>query len=326
MALARQFMTATILLSTLMGGCGRKDTASDVTAIEDDQCYSPLAGHPSTNERSSWITTSVAYAQEAEQKHGVPAGVLLAMSSIESGFGWTKTALNANNPFGYKYTSAEAAGGRSFYTLGCQPEADPNNKYIVFSNTRDAFLFVAERLATSSRYRDATDRYQERGSTSIIQASNQWIDGISDGGYNYNPTTYKVKLRRFSNNYMVPSDMLSTPYNTYQYSGQSRATTARTQPVAVPVGISFNAPVDNATVTGEVAVSIAARATSVKLYSRPAQSTGDWYLITTDSSAPFAINWVTAPYVPNGSYHLKAEAYDGASLLGSTTIRVNVTN
>lgn len=326
MALAWKLKTKALVLTTILAACGSANSDSGVSAIEDDACYSPLTGHPTSNERSRWTTTSVAYAQEAERLYGVPAGALLAMSAIESGYGWTKTALNANNPFGFKYTSSAAAGGRSFYTLTCQPAADPNNRYIVFANTRDAFLFVAERLATASRYRGATDQYKARGGASIIDASNRWIDGISDGGYNYNPATYKVKLRQFSNNYMAPSSTYSAIYNTYKYSGGSRASSP-SQPVSTSGGVSFATPGNGSSVVGEVPVNVnAPQASQVKLYSRAANSAGAWYLITTDSNAPFSINWVTAPYVPNGSYDLRAEAYSGATLIGNTTIRVNVVN
>lgn len=222
MALAWRRKTLILLLGATLLACSTKEPGSDALALEDDMCYSPQSGHPTANDRSHWISTSLAYAQEAESLYGTPAGVLLAMSAVESGYGWTKTALNANNPFGFKYTNSDAAGGRGFYTLTCQPAADQNNKYIMFANMREAFLFVAERLAVNSRYRAATDQYKARGNASIIDASNRWIDGISDGGYNYNPTTYKVKLRHFSNDYMKPSATYSSIYNTYQYSGSGR--------------------------------------------------------------------------------------------------------
>ncbi|HSP78714.1 MAG TPA: Ig-like domain-containing protein, partial [Myxococcaceae bacterium] len=65
---------------------------------------------------------------------------------------------------------------------------------------------------------------------------------------------------------------------------------------------------------------------SVKLYSRAAGSTASWYLITTDSSAPFELSWATSPWVADGRYELKAEAYRAGSLVASKVITVAVKN
>lgn len=209
-----------VLALFFFNACGPKNTESGVEGLDADQCYAPAPGHPTTSERSAWIAASIPYAQAVEQTYGVPAGAILAMSAVESGYGWTKTALSANNPFGFKYTSAAAAGGRGYYTLACQPAADPNNKYIAFASMRDAFLFVAERLAVGARYKSVTDAYKTRGALDVVEATNQWIDGIADAGYNYDPSSYKVKLRKVANNYQTPSLEFSSTYNTYQYSEQ----------------------------------------------------------------------------------------------------------
>jgi hypothetical protein len=65
---------------------------------------------------------------------------------------------------------------------------------------------------------------------------------------------------------------------------------------------------------------------SVRLYSRPAGSNASWYLVATDTGAPWSINWATSPWVTDGVYELKAEAYRGSTLVATKIVRVNVRN
>jgi hypothetical protein len=111
-------------------------------------CYGPQPGHPTAAEKDAYINELKVYAQEAESTYGTPAAALLAMASNEGGFGWTRTGQYANNLFGWKYYGSVSAGGRSPYTLSCQPSWDPNNQYVTFNDRRDSVLFVAMKLAT----------------------------------------------------------------------------------------------------------------------------------------------------------------------------------
>jgi hypothetical protein len=291
-------------------------------------CYSPEPGHPTVAEKTAWINKVSAYAQEAETSYGVPAAGLLSMTANEGGFGWTRIALYANNSFGYKWTSSTAAGGRSYYVLSCQPSSDPNNRYVAFSDARDGILFVASRLAQSSsswaNYKAATDKYKlerQQGVDPVI-AVNHWIDGIADAGYNYDPASYKVKLKKTANNYLSPSTTYSGPNNLYKYS----AAIAGGSPSA---WISVDSPAANAVVSGDVALAASVgggTVTNVKFYSRATGSTDSWYLIATDSTSPFATDWSTNPWVPNGNYDLRFEAYNGTAKLATETIAVKVAN
>src|SRR5437899_702454 len=109
-------------------------------------CYDAQPGHPSDSERQKFIEQNVQLAQGMQQSGGPPAAGLLAMAALESGFGFTRTALFANNLFGWKYTSAAAAEGRTSWTLVCQPASDPGNQYVVFRDQRDSLSFVGNRL------------------------------------------------------------------------------------------------------------------------------------------------------------------------------------
>ncbi len=309
------------------------DDTADRAAVETREteattweCYSPKPGHPTTGEKTAWIEGARAAAQEAEATHGVPAADILAMTATEAGFGWTRTALEANNPFGGKWSSLEAAGGRGYYVLGCQPSWDKGNKYVKFSSTRDAILFVSSKLATMSgswaNYKAVTDRYKQdrKNCVAVVTAVNRWIDGISDAGYNYDPPTYKAKLKKIANNYMSPSTTYSEPWNLYKYSASKPSTGA--------TWISIDAPANGATVSGTVAFQSSVgggTVTSVKFFSR-AVGAASWYALGTDTSAPYGVWWATEGWVPDGEYELKVEAWNGATKLATGVSRVTVRN
>jgi hypothetical protein len=167
----------------------------------------------------SFIQDVSRLATEAEKGHGVPAAALAAMAALESGSGWTRTAINANNLFGWKYVSDQASGGRGFWVLECQPPEDRNNRYVVFADWADAVDFVAWRLATSDHYRADTARYQKdrAAAVDLVEAVDRWVEGIADP-YNWEPEEYSHTLRRIMNDPYDPSDWRSPQHNLYHLS------------------------------------------------------------------------------------------------------------
>jgi hypothetical protein len=100
---------------------------------------------------------------------------------------------------------------------------------------------------------------------------------------------------------------------------------------AQPYWVEWTGPREGAQVSGDVALTAGAggnpgSVSSVRFHSRAASSTGSWYQIASDSTAPFGANWATNPWVSDGDYDLKAEAYDGATLVSSRILRVTVRN
>ena len=169
--------------------------------------YDPKPGHPTAAERQAFLDQIKPIAREAEAQFQVPAAAIAAMALQESGYGYTRTALNANNLFGYKWTSRSGSGDRGRYTLACQPASDPGKDYIVFRDYRDAVLFVSERLAKNPRYQKATLAYasiavDKRTKSDVIS----WISAIAKAGYNCCPETYENQLTRAMNDPMSPSD------------------------------------------------------------------------------------------------------------------------
>ncbi|QNA89776.1 glucosaminidase domain-containing protein [Massilia sp. Dwa41.01b] len=168
-------------------------------------CYDAMPKHPSMGEKDAFIAELAPAAVAAEAKGGPPAAGLLAMSALESGFGWTRTAVFANNLFGWKFVSPAAAGGRASWTLQCQPAFDKNKRYIVFRDRTDALSFVAERLRTNDRYRGITARYHADKAAGVDapDAVGTWVKGIAAAGYNPFPD-YPAKVLRLAGNYRHP--------------------------------------------------------------------------------------------------------------------------
>jgi hypothetical protein len=140
-------LLAALLL--LVVGCivGDEREGLDEQSAESWGIYDPQPGHPTIDERDRFVTEIARYAQEAEATYGVPAAAVTAMARNESGFGWTRIALHANNLYGFKYTTDAAAGGRGFYTLVGQPESDPGTRRPQASVQPD----LLESLATAMR-------------------------------------------------------------------------------------------------------------------------------------------------------------------------------
>jgi hypothetical protein len=278
--------------------------------------YDPQPGHPTLAERDAYVADISQYAQEAEATYGTPAAAITAMASNECGFGFTRIALYANNLFGFKWTSYEQAGGRGYYVLENQPASDPGNKYIKFADRRDAVLYVGQRLGTTTRYKPATDRYQSdlANGVDVKPAADRWIAAIAAAGYNpyaHYPTT----TINFMNNYRSPSSTVSAAYNLYKYS--------RINP-----WISIDSPTANGVVSGDATISSSvggAAITSVKFGTRAVGAT-DWYELGEDTAAPFTKTWATDPWVQNGSYEIKVEAYTGGMVMATGIRTVTVAN
>jgi hypothetical protein len=182
-------------------------------------CYDPKPGHPTAAEKQAFIEDVSAQAVLAEKKHGVPAAALAAMAMVESGYGWTRTAQDARNFFGWKFNSTAAAGGRQAYVLGCQPPEDVNNRYVVFASAADAVDFVAGKLATLPAYKAKTVAYGKARSTgtSAEAASRAWIAAIANP-YNWRPAEYTKTVTRFMNDPASPSEQVSPDRNLYRLS------------------------------------------------------------------------------------------------------------
>ncbi len=334
-------ITFTIATSSCAGEDNADEPSAMTSAAQTDpndpswDCYAPEPGHPSPAEKQQFFTRNAPAAQEAERTYGVPAAAILAMAAQEGGYGFTRIAKYANNTFGYKFTSTSSAGGRGSYTLTCQPDWDVGNRYIAFSSLRDAILFISYKLANRAdyaNYKAATDRYRSRRAAGgdIATAVNEWIDGIADAGYNYDPPTYKRTLKAllasaslyaYSASVSVRGTGTTAPSSSSSPSSPSSPST----PSSPPSWISIDAPASDAYVSGDVALgsSVPSNVTAVRFVS--ITTSGSEYTIAT-KYGPFTATWATAGSVPNGTYTLRYEAWNGPTKLAQASRRVHVAN
>lgn len=158
---------------------------------------------------------------------------MAAMAMVESGYGWTRAALAANNFYGWKFYSSTAAGGRKSYVLDCQPAADVNNRYVVFASAADAVDFVAYKLANLPTYSKSAAKYREaRVSGMLVEsATKAWVAGIASP-YNWQPTQYIRTVTRMMNDPVAPSDQVSTERNLYRLSNTRGSLDSKTEALA----------------------------------------------------------------------------------------------
>lgn len=177
-------------------------------------CYDPAPGHPTGAERSAFIASASVVAVKAENTFGVPAVALAAMAALESGYGWTRTAVFAKNFFGWK----SAEGSKAAYHLACQPIAsDPNAYYVRYATLEQSMLAVAARLRDSPNYRADTARYQADLANGVEPslAAKLWVDAIAPR-YNGDPAKYRRSLRRMMNDPTGPSDAVNPSTSLYR--------------------------------------------------------------------------------------------------------------
>jgi hypothetical protein len=201
-------------------------------------CYDLKPGHPTASERRDFVEEVARLATTAEERYGVPAAALVAMAIAESGYGWTRLAINTNNLFAWKHFPGPATDGREYWVLECQPD-EPGNRFVVFADRAEAVDFVARQLATSENYREDTERYrQDRAAedtraalkrlglnqaapgsgAGVIEAVNRWVQGVADP-YSSNPEKWIRDVRSILNDPYTPSDRLSPEHNLYRLSG-----------------------------------------------------------------------------------------------------------
>jgi flagellum-specific peptidoglycan hydrolase FlgJ len=182
-------------------------------------CYGTKPGHPTPEERAAFIREVSELAVKAEARHGVPASALAAIAIAESGYGYTRLALHANNLFGWKFLSRSAAEGRKAYFVTCRQRKRVNDGFIAFGTRAESFDYVAAKLATLDKYRGHTEAYKaarQRGepAESAVKA---WLQGIA-ARYSRKPAEFTKKIIRIMNHAVEPSDAIADEHNLYRLS------------------------------------------------------------------------------------------------------------
>ena len=160
-------------------------------------CYSTKPGHPTAEERAAFVREISELAVKAEKSHGVPASALAAIAIAESGYGWTRIALEANNLFAWKFGASARKEGRAAYAPRCPRARGSRARYVAFKSRAEAFDHVAGKLATLQAYRRHTEAYRAaraRGEAPE-KAVQMWLSGIADR-YAGDPAAFMTKMLR----------------------------------------------------------------------------------------------------------------------------------
>ena len=195
--------------------------APPAAAAAEWGCYGNKPGHPTPEQRAAFIREVSELAVKAEKAHGVPAAALAAIAIAESGYGWTRIALEANNLFAWKFGLSARRDGRTAYSLRCRKGA---SRYVAFKSRADAFDYVAAKLATLEAYRRHTEAYQaaRRRGEAPEAAIRAWVLGIGER-YSRRPEEFARKVGRIMNNPQEPADAPSPVHTLHRLSAASVA-------------------------------------------------------------------------------------------------------
>ncbi len=174
---------------------------------------------------SNYVTQYKDLAIEEQLRTGIPASIKLSMGLLESSFGQSRLATEANNHFGIKWWNTND-GAAFVEAMDDDKDANGNptpSRFVKFESAEDSYRKHSEFLLTRARYRVlfSYDRTDYRA----------WATGLKACGYATAPD-YAEKLIK-----------LIEKYNLSQYdlpSGLSFSTA--TVPVVVPAE-TFTTPV-----------------------------------------------------------------------------------
>jgi hypothetical protein len=295
--------------------------------------YLPALGHPTENERNDFINSIKDFAISASSSSGIPASVILGMAADESGFGFTRIAYHANNIFGIKASQYNGwqLRGQPYEEKDAPPvisgtwdhyifdeSVRKENWYRQFANRQEAINYlVSDQLLLNNKYRPARDAYRYHISIgwTYQEAAKQYCYDIAAAQYNHQGPDY----------YRNQIGAVMDDWDFYQYDGVSGGGGPDLQPPWVAAINVSPVSADGFYVWGNVAISVNAGdnigVTKVEFYSN-----NGGYLINTDTTAPYSVNWGTVGYVPNGEQVLKVIAYDAAGNKASTSRTVYVSN
>ncbi|MFJ8236312.1 S-layer homology domain-containing protein [Ureibacillus sp. NPDC094379] len=172
----------------------------------NSNAYLTTYGIISTEMKEDFINEISKYAMEASDKWGIPASAIIGMAILESGYGTTRIAINANNIFGIKVWGSNPTFA---WQLKGQPDEDyeavpvladygqdrkiydeskrRDNWYRAFDSYKEAVDYLAGNLLVNQRYGFAKTNYEERikNGWSLEQAAKEYLYDIANAGYNH---------------------------------------------------------------------------------------------------------------------------------------------
>ena len=103
----------------------------------------------------SYITQYKNLAIEEQYRSGIPASIKLSMGLLESSFGQSRLATEANNHFGIKWWNAND-GAAFVEAMDDDKDANGNptpSRFVKFSSAAESYRKHSEFLLTRTRYR-----------------------------------------------------------------------------------------------------------------------------------------------------------------------------
>lgn len=201
----------------------------------NDNVYLAAVGHPTATEEMSFILDIKEEAIRQARQYKLPASAIIGIAMLESGSGYTRTAVIANNIFGLKIWNG--AGAANAWQLKGQPDEDEgrvkilqrlptkqfifeeknrrDNWYQVFGSWNESLdFFVTEVLLFQTGkwprdYRHVSEKYQANIAAGLSKkdASLQFIYEIAENGYTSKGPSF----------YLDRIGAIMEKYNLYQY-------------------------------------------------------------------------------------------------------------
>jgi hypothetical protein len=142
---------------------------------------------------SDYIEKYKDIAMEEMRKNGIPASIKLGQGILESGFGNSPLAVNANNHFGIK---CHGWTGRSFY----KDDDKPDECFRAYDDPMQSFRDHSEFLTGRPRYSGLFEL--------DIQDYKGWARGLRRAGYATNPRYPELLIRVIEQNKLYEFDRL----------------------------------------------------------------------------------------------------------------------
>lgn len=184
---------------------------------KNQNVYATAIGHPTADEARNFIADISQDARVLAQQYQIPASVVIAMAALESGYGFSRNAVYANNFFGIKQWRGNSSNA---YQLKGQPDEydgkvgvlnitndgqyiynednRPDNWYRRFNSRRECMTFLVEEIFLHKTglwkrdYSDIARFYQGQISAGIekYSAAYTFAYSIGEKGYSHKGGKY----------------------------------------------------------------------------------------------------------------------------------------
>jgi hypothetical protein len=179
---------------------------------KNQNVYGTAIGHPTQDEAKAFLEDIRPDAIELSRKHQIPASIIMAMAALESGYGYSRNAVFANNFFGIKQWWGNNSNA---YQLKGQPDEyegkvmvikksddgqfiydedrRPDNWYRRFNSRKECMTFLVEEVflhKTGQWKRDYSDiakyyRGQVASGVEKYSAAYTFIYSVGERGYTH---------------------------------------------------------------------------------------------------------------------------------------------